>query len=71
MAIAIPTEIQEKIQACRDVKDDKFLELAVNGNADVVVTGDADLLVLNPFREIEIIKFFYLGVWGIRGLGNQ
>ena len=62
MAIAIPTEIQEKIQACRDVKDDKFLELAVNGNADVIVTGDADLLVLNPFREIEIIKFFYLGV---------
>lgn len=48
-------EIQEKIQACRDVKDDKFLELAVNGNADVIVTGDADLLVLNPFRKIEII----------------
>lgn len=48
-------EIQEKIQACRDVKDDKFLELAVNGNADVIVTGDADLLVLNPFQKIEII----------------
>jgi uncharacterized protein len=48
-------EIQEEIQACRDVKDDKFLELAVNGNADVIVTGDADLLVLNPFRKIEII----------------
>ncbi|MFM2312156.1 MAG: hypothetical protein RLZZ04_1432 [Cyanobacteriota bacterium] len=48
-------EIKEKIQACRDLKDDKFLELAVNGNADVIVTGDADLLVLNPFRKIEII----------------
>ncbi len=48
-------EIQEEIQACRDVKDDKFLELAVNGNADVIVTGDTDLLVLNPFRKIEII----------------
>jgi putative PIN family toxin of toxin-antitoxin system len=48
-------EIKEKNQACRDVKDDKFLELAVNGNADVIVTGDADLLVLNPFRKIEII----------------
>jgi uncharacterized protein len=48
-------EIKEEIQVCRDAKDDKFLELAVNGNADLVVTGDVDLLVLNPFREIEII----------------
>ena len=47
--------IQEKIKVCRDAKDDKFLELAVNGNADSIVTGDTDLLVLNPFREIEII----------------
>ena len=36
-------------------KDDKFLELGVNGNADFIVTGDDDLLILNPFREIEII----------------
>jgi uncharacterized protein len=48
-------EIKEEIQVCRDAKDDKFLELAVNGNADLVVTGNVDLLVLNPFREIEII----------------
>jgi putative PIN family toxin of toxin-antitoxin system len=48
-------EIKEKIKACRDAKDDKFLELAANGNADFIVTGDDDLLVLNPFREIEII----------------
>ena len=47
--------IQEEIKACRDAKDNKFLELAVNGNADSIVTGDTDLLVLNPFREIEII----------------
>jgi putative PIN family toxin of toxin-antitoxin system len=48
-------EIKEEIKACRDAKDDKFLELAVNGNADLIITGDIDLLVLNPFREIEII----------------
>jgi len=35
-------------------KDDKFLELAVNGRADVIVSGDADLLALNPFRGIPI-----------------
>jgi len=31
------------------------LELAVNGHADVLVTGDSDLLALNPFRGIPII----------------
>lgn len=35
--------------------DDKFLELAVNGRADPIITGDTDLLVLNPFRGIPII----------------
>jgi putative PIN family toxin of toxin-antitoxin system len=47
--------ILEHIKACRDPKDDKFLELAVNGNASYLVTGDKDLLVLNPFRDISII----------------
>ena len=43
------------IQACRDPKDDKFLELAVNGRAEAIVTGDKDLLILHPFRGIESI----------------
>jgi putative PIN family toxin of toxin-antitoxin system len=47
--------ITERIAACRDPTDDKFLELAVNGRADVLVTGDLDLLVLNPFRDVPII----------------
>ncbi len=47
--------IDEPITACRDPKDDKFLELAVNGNADYVITGDRDLLVLSPFRGIGIV----------------
>jgi uncharacterized protein len=47
--------INERIVACRDPTDDKFLELAVNGRADVLVTGDLDLLVLNPFRGLPII----------------
>ena len=48
-------EITETVQVCRDPKDDQVLELAVNGNATYIVTGDADLLVLNPFRGVEII----------------
>jgi uncharacterized protein len=47
--------IAERVAACRDPKDDKFLELAVNGRADVIVSGDADLLVLDTFRAIPIV----------------
>lgn len=47
--------ITEKIAVCRDEKDNKFLELAVSGDANVIVTGDFDLLVLNPFQGIEIV----------------
>ena len=49
-------EIVEPIRICRDPKDDKILELAVSGNAAYIVTGDADLLALNPFRAIAIIS---------------
>ena len=49
-------EITETIQACRDSKDDKFLELAVSGGAPCLITGDEDLLILNPFREISILS---------------
>jgi len=48
--------ITEQISECRDPKDNKFLELAVCGNADVLVTGDDDLLVLNPFRGIAVLR---------------
>jgi predicted nucleic acid-binding protein len=38
-----------------DPKDDKFLEVAVAGEADVIVSGDEDLLVLHPFAGIPIL----------------
>ena len=47
--------ITETITDCRDPKDNKFLELAVSGKADLLITGDQDLLILNPFRTIQII----------------
>ena len=48
-------EITERVEVCRDPKDDQILELAVSGNPDCIVTGDDDLLTLNPFRGIAII----------------
>ncbi|RYF76183.1 MAG: putative toxin-antitoxin system toxin component, PIN family [Comamonadaceae bacterium] len=44
------------IRACRDPKDDKFLEVAVHGQADALVTGDADLLALHPFHGVPILS---------------
>ena len=55
LKIAEMIETGETIAICRDPKDDKLLELAVGGNAGFLVTGDKDLLVLNPFRGVEII----------------
>lgn len=48
--------IAERIAACRDPTDDKFLELAVSGRADAIVSGDTDLLALHPFRNIPILS---------------
>jgi len=48
-------EIQEQISACRDPDDNHILELAANGRADCIITGDSDLLVLHPFRKIPIL----------------
>jgi putative PIN family toxin of toxin-antitoxin system len=48
-------EIAEVIHACRDPKDNKFLELAVSGLASCVVSGDEDLLTMHPFRGIPIL----------------
>lgn len=48
-------EVRDVVRACRDPKDDKFLELAVSGRATHLVSGDADLLVLDPFRSVKIV----------------
>ena len=41
--------------ACSDPKDNKILEIAFDGNADYIVTGDSHLLVLKEFRGINIL----------------
>jgi len=48
-------EVTEYIDECRDPKDNKYLELAVSSKAECIVSGDDDLLVLNPWRGIEIM----------------
>ena len=53
---AIFVQPQEKIQACRDSDDDLFLEAAVEGIADFIVSGDKDLTDMGEFREIKLVK---------------
>ena len=43
-------QIIELITDCRDAKDNIYLDVAVNGSADVLITGDQDLLILHPYR---------------------
>jgi putative PIN family toxin of toxin-antitoxin system len=49
-------EILERVDLCRDEKDNKFLEVAINGRADYLITGDNDLLVLRPFQDVKILS---------------
>jgi uncharacterized protein len=44
------------VTECRDARDNKFLELAVSGRATHIVTGDSDLLLVNPFRGIAVVS---------------
>lgn len=43
------------VTVCRDSPDNRLLELAVDGGASALVSGDADLLMLRSFREIPIL----------------
>jgi putative PIN family toxin of toxin-antitoxin system len=53
---AIVVSPSQKVDVCRDRKDDFLLEAALEGNVDYLITGDDDLLVLNPFHGIKIIR---------------
>lgn len=42
---------------CRDEKDNFLLNLAVDGNADYLITGDKDLLVLEKIEKTKILTY--------------
>lgn len=48
-------DVKTVVTDCRDVRDNKFLELALDGKADCIISGDQDLLVLTPYRRIAIV----------------
>ena len=51
--IVEPTVVVQGV--CRDADDDRILECCLECNADYLVTGDRDLLVLGEFRGTQIV----------------
>jgi putative PIN family toxin of toxin-antitoxin system len=55
-ADAVWFEPTVEVTECRDPKDNKYLELALAAGAEIIVSGDEDLLVLDPWRGIHIVR---------------
>jgi uncharacterized protein len=55
VAAAFWTEPKDKVEDCRDAKDNRYLELALAAGATVIVSGDEDLLVLDPWRGVRVL----------------
>jgi hypothetical protein len=53
--VAEVVETQSQVMVCRDEKDNKVLECAVDGRAEWIITGDAHLLELQSFKEVRIV----------------
>lgn len=53
---AVWFEPAEAVTDCRDAKDNKYLELALASGAAAIVSSDADLLVLHPWRDVRILR---------------
>jgi uncharacterized protein len=49
-------DVVNHVQVCRDTKDDKFISLAIAGNANLIITGDEDLLVIKCYQSIPILS---------------
>ena len=54
--LAEVVSVIEQVTDCRDEKDNQFLSLALAAQAQFIISSDADLLVLNPYRGISIIQ---------------
>jgi uncharacterized protein len=55
-SVAVWFETADRIHECRDQKDNKYLELALAADAEIIISSDDDLLVLNPWRGIRIMR---------------
>ena len=47
--------VQQQVHVCRDPKDNAVLDVALNGQATCIITGDQDLLELHPYQGMSIL----------------
>ena len=66
-AAALWVEPRERVEDCRDPKDNGYLELALAAGASAILTGDDDLLVLHPWRGIQVLRPAEFLLWVERG----
>jgi uncharacterized protein len=55
-AAALWAELTEIVQDCRDAKDNKYFELALAAHAVAIVSSDEDLLALDPWHDIRVLR---------------
>lgn len=55
--IGLFVEITSEVSVCRDEKDNFLLALAQDSQAKFLITGDADLLILEEFGGTKIVTY--------------
>ena len=50
LQVTTMVSVLSEISDCRDPKDNRFLAIALDSQSERIVSGDADLLALNPWR---------------------
>ena len=56
LSLGVVFETEARVSNCRDVKDNKYLELALASRATTIVSSDDDLLILHPWRGVRILR---------------
>ena len=56
LQIATISPVLSEVDDCRDPHDNRLLALALDSESDYILTGDRDLLLLNPWREVRIVS---------------
>ena len=49
-------EVSAAVSVSRDKTDDKFIELAIDSGANILISGDPDLRVVKTFKGVEILS---------------
>ena len=56
LQVATVAPVLSEVEVCRDPDDNHVLALALDTESDFILTGDRDLLVLNPWRGVTIVS---------------